>query len=336
AQARSDWRAAMAGPATARALGDAGLALARQAYPAASSRYLLAMHGKAALRAAGLPQATLLSALLMSDRGAALAAPAQQLMLQHGLLAAYAPGEPAGANPIQALLARTDYLSGALAQLPHVHVFDAGSAPPWQALAGQDAGWLARCAGATRVQQDLCPTLLRAVARGLGYLPVGNVAVPGKGSAPLALWAGSADVSLAARGQAPLAVRMVSARLLDPSSGRQVAQWFGLTNLAATQADAATLARWLVQYEQARGAFRYMAHAWAALPPDAGDAAALAARALAAGQLGAACWQLEHQAQAAAMRQALPGLLGPGARKTPARLAPAALMKLFALLEMAG
>ncbi|WP_154589821.1 hypothetical protein, partial [Bordetella pertussis] len=77
------------------------LALARQAYPAVSSRYLLAMHGKAALRAAGLPQATLLSALLMSDRGAAL-------------------------------------LSGALAQLPHVHVFDAGSAPPWQALAGQD------------------------------------------------------------------------------------------------------------------------------------------------------------------------------------------------------
>ncbi|WP_154587123.1 hypothetical protein, partial [Bordetella pertussis] len=72
----------------------AGLALARQAYPAVSSRYLLAMHGKAALRAAGLPQATLLSALLMSDR--------------------------------------------------HVHVFDAGSAPPWQALAGQDAGWLAR------------------------------------------------------------------------------------------------------------------------------------------------------------------------------------------------
>ncbi|WP_154589854.1 hypothetical protein, partial [Bordetella pertussis] len=73
----------MAGPATARALGDAGLALARQAYPAVSSRYLLAMHGKAALRAAGLPQATLLSALLMSDRGAALTAPAQQLMLQH-------------------------------------------------------------------------------------------------------------------------------------------------------------------------------------------------------------------------------------------------------------
>ncbi|WP_262343453.1 hypothetical protein, partial [Bordetella pertussis] len=47
----------------------------------------------------------------------------------------------------------------------------------------------------------------------LGYLPVGNVTVPGKGGAPLALWAGSADVSLAARGQAPLAVRMVSARI---------------------------------------------------------------------------------------------------------------------------
>jgi len=54
-----------------------------------------------------------------------------------------------------------------------------------------------------------------------------------------------------------------------------------------------------------------------------GRVVALAARALAAGQLGAACWQLEHQAQAAAMRQALPGLLGPGARKTPARRAPA-------------
>ena len=61
-------------------------------------------------------------------------------------------------------------------------------------------------------------------------------------------------------------------------------------NLAAGQADAATVARWLVLQEEARAGFRYMANAWQALPAVDG-AHTLARQSLMAGQLGAACWQ---------------------------------------------
>ena len=58
-------------------------------------------------------------------------------------------------------------------------------------------------------------------------------------------------------------------------------------------------------------------------------------QALMAGQLGAACWQLAHAPSATEMRRLLQSLMGPE-RKLPARLVPAALLRFFALLEMAA
>jgi flagellar biosynthesis protein FlhF len=54
-----------------------------------------------------------------------------------------------------------------------------------------------------------------------------------------------------------------------------------------------------------------------------------------AGQLGVACWQLAHAPSAAVMRRLLQTLMGPE-RKLPARLVPPALLRFFAMVEMAG
>ena len=96
-------------------------------------------------------------------------------------------------------------------------------------------------------------------------------------------------------------MRLVCARLIDTVSGEVVAQFFGLTNLPASQADAGTVARWLVLQDEAKAGFRYMANAWQALPAVDG-AHALARQALMAGQLAAACWQLAHSPAAEVVR----------------------------------
>ena len=99
--------------------------------------------------------------------------------------------------------------------------------------------------------------------------------------APLALWASGTEIGLPGRA-GESAMRLVCARLIDTVSGEVVAQFFGLTNLPASQADAGTVARWLVLQDEAKAGFRYMANAWQALPAVDG-AHALARQALMAG-----------------------------------------------------
>ncbi|KOQ35858.1 hypothetical protein, partial [Achromobacter xylosoxidans] len=61
----------------------------------------------------------------------------------------------------------------------------------------------------------------------------------------------------------------------------------------------------------------------------------LARQSLMAGQLGAACWQLAHAPTADGVRATLSGVVSPE-RKLTGRLLPVALLKMFAMLEMAG
>lgn len=199
---------------------------------------------------------------------------------------------------------------------------------------------MARSPGGMRVIQDECPTNLNAVGKSVGYLPVGQPgdmpglrAVPGTRPAPLALWASGTEIGLPGQGE-ETRLRLVCARLIDTASGEVAGQLFGLTNLAASQADAATVARWLVLQEEARAGFRYMANAWQALPAVDG-AHTLARQSLMAGQLGAACWQLAHAPTADGVRATLSGVVSPE-RKLTGRLLPVALLKMFAMLEMAG
>lgn len=343
-QARTAWREYVGDGAGASlaALGDEPLAMARREFSAACSRNLLVMHGKTAMKGEALPGGTLLGAVLMSDRGAALAAPAQQLVLPHGMLTSFAPAAPAQPDPAVALAARVRWLGERLPSLPLVHMLEAGTAALWQSFSDQGVSWVARCPGGLRVSQDECPTNLNAVGKSVGYLPVGQPGdMPGLRlvrdgkTVPLALWASGTEVVLPAKGQGA-SVRLVCARLIDTVSGEVAGQLFGATNLPASQADAATIARWLVLQDEAKAAFRYMANAWQALPAVDG-AHTLARQSLMAGQLGAACWQLAHSPAAEVVRGPLSGIVGVGSeRKLSGKMLPVALLKMFALLEMTG
>lgn len=342
AQARASWREYVADGAGASlaALGDAPLAMVRREFSAACHRHLLVVHGKTTMKGEGLPGGTLFGALLMSDRGAALAAPAQQLALAHGMLTSFAPAAPGQPDAGLALESRVRWLGEQLPRLPLVHMLEAGTSGLWQSLSGQGVSWVARCAGGMRVIQDECPTNLNAVGKSVGYLPVGQpgdmpglLADKGGKRVPLALWASGTEVALPGKsGGAP--IRLVCARLIDTDSGEIAAQLFGLTNLPAAQADAATVARWLVLQDEARAGFRYMANAWQALPAVDG-AHTLARQSLMAGQLGAACWQMAHSPSADVVRGPLSGIVG-SERKLSGRMLPVAILKMFAMLEMTG
>ncbi|MGE8680299.1 MAG: flagellar biosynthesis protein FlhF [Achromobacter marplatensis] len=343
AQARASWREYVGDGAGASlaALGDEPLAMVRREFSATCHRHLLAVHGKTTMKGEGLPGGTLLGALLMSDRGAALAAPAQQLALAHGMLTSFAPAAPGQPDAALALEARVRWLGEQLPRLPLVHLLEAGTSGLWQSLTGQGASWVARCPGGMRVIQDECPTNLNAVGKSVGYLPVGQPGdMPGLLTekagrrVPLALWASGTEVALPGKNSDGAAMRLVCARLIDTESGEIAAQLFGLTNLPASQADAATVARWLVLQDEARAGFRYMANAWQALPAVDG-AHTLARQSLMAGQLGAACWQMAHSPSADVVRGPLSGIVG-SERKLSGRMLPVAILKMFAMLEMTG
>ncbi|MDX3986636.1 MAG: flagellar biosynthesis protein FlhF [Achromobacter sp.] len=341
-QARASWRDYVGDGAGASlaALGDDPLAMVRREFSATCNRHLLAMHGKTSMKGEGLPGGVLMGSLLMSDRGVALAAPAQQLALAHGMLTSFAPGAAGLADAGPALQARVRWLGEQLPRLPMVHLLEAGTSALWQSLSEQGASWVARCPGGMRVVQDECPTNLNAVGKSVGYLPVGQpgdmpglTREQGGQTVPLALWASGTEISLPGRSEtAP--IRLVCARLIDTVSGEIAAQLFGLTNLPASQADAATVARWLVLQDEAKAGFRYMANAWQALPAVDG-AHTLARQSLMAGQLGAACWQMAHSPSAAVVRGPLSGIMG-SERKLSGRLLPVAILKMFAMLEMAA
>ncbi|MCD0499934.1 flagellar biosynthesis protein FlhF [Achromobacter sp. MY14] len=341
-QARASWREYVGDGAGASlaALADEPLAMVRREFSSVCNRHLLAMHGKTSMKGEALPGGVLMGALLMSDRGVALAAPAQQLALAHGMLTSFAPAAPGLADAGPALEARVRWLGEQLPRLPLVHLLEAGTSALWQSLSEQGASWVARCPGGMRVVQDECPTNLNAVGKSVGYLPVGQPGdMPGLVSeqdgkpVPLALWASGTEIALPGRGE-NAAFRLVCARLIDTASGEVAGQLFGVTNLSASQADAATVARWLVLQDEAKAGFRYMASAWQALPAVDGSHT-LARQSLMAGQLGAACWQMAHSASAEVARGPLSGIMG-SERKLSGKLLPVAILKMFAMLEMAA
>ncbi|MBV7487071.1 flagellar biosynthesis protein FlhF [Bordetella sp. BOR01] len=336
-QARATWRqAGMAGHVPA-ASSVSGLGCVQRAFPSACDRYLLALHGTALVDGAARSGTLLQAALLLSDRGAALGAVAGRLR-QRAVASAQAWTQ---SGPGRTLAERAAVLAEGMPKVPMVHLVEPDDESPWRALPAGTA-WLARCAGGTKVLHDDCPTTLNAVGKALGYLPAGRLDAPAgvaalrtgqADAAALDLWASGTEISVPRRGAPALALRLVCARVAS-SDGTVLRQLFGLTSLSASQADAAAVARWLVLQERARRTFRDMAQAWPALPAD-GGAAGLAGRAALAAQLGAACWQLAHAPGAAALESSLRGALGQG-RKLTARAVPAALLKIFSMLEMAA
>jgi len=342
ALARQLWKRHGQGqPAMLDELLQASLAAVREAFPKACQRYLLAVHGREPFKGEGLPGGHLLACLLMSDRGAALAAPVQQLVLAQGVLSSCGDSSAQATCPAEAMLSRARWLAEGLPQLPMVHVMESGTAALWQSLSDAGIAWLARCPGGFRLVHEDCPTTLQAVAKSLPHAPVLGAAslsgldqlAAGAGTA-LALWAADAPVALSLRGAPEPALRMISARLVNARTGETVTQLCGLSNLPAGDASASLLAGWLAMHEQAKGSFRQMVHAWAPLgQPD--GVQALLCQAVTAGHIGAAAWHIGRSPEASGLRNPLTGLVG-WDRKAPARVMPVALQRLFALLEIAG
>jgi len=336
AQARANWRQTGSGDAlpAPEAIAKAGMELVRGVYSRSCERYVLAVHGKAAMKGDGVPTGTLHATLLMSDRGMALAAPVPQLILAHGTHAAYAQEETISDNAAEALAARARTLGAELAGVPQVHLIDAITAGLCHTLSEQGIAWVARGSATSSVMQDYTSTTLSAAAKNLGYIPCDRVSVHRSETrqAVFDLWAGGTEVELPVRGQDALLLRMVSAKLVDPGTGKVAHHLYGLTNVKASQADAGTIARWLLLAEQAKPAFRQMVQAWTALAMPAG-AQSLSRQALYACQLGAACWQLLNTPEAASVRHLLQAVSG--GRKPAAALLSAALLKCYAMLEIA-
>ena len=283
--------------------------MARREFSAVCGRHLLVMHGKVGMKGDNLPGGTLLGSMLMSDRGAAGGAGAAGA--GHGM-------RPRSlARPRSRIRPRR---GGARALAGRA----AGPGAAGAHVGGGHVGALVRAHGTGRVLVARSPGGLRdpgrvsdqSECRGQerGYLPVGQPGDTGLrpvGRGALALWASGTEIGLPGRA-GESAMRLVCARLIDTVSGEVAAQFFGLTNLPASQADAGTVARWLVLQDEPRPVSatwpmpgRPCRRRWR---PCAG------APGLDGRPLAAACWQLAHSPAAEVVR-ALVGRGGRGSRQ---------------------
>jgi len=178
-------------------------------------------------------------------------------------------------------------------------------------------------------------TSVQALAKTLPHHPVADPdylfalsEVAGGPSVERVLWVAATPVSIATRGQAPLELGMISARVVDRASGKVLRNIIGLH--PSLDMSAEKLAAWLVIKAESREALRHVATAWSLL--SANGNADVQHKALVSAQAGMAAWQLRLNPLAERGRQVAGSMLG---RKSVApATATAGLFKLFALKEM--
>lgn len=354
--ARESWRDQVYLPGDGRvsvaSLAQLWLKTARDAYTSVCENYMLALHGRVSL-AANVPVTTLAGALMMSDTGQVMTTPAQQLLMPYGSFSACEPHDmPVALDIHDAFRQRVAWLQQGVAHMPTVHVFDRVPQAQMEALDMPHLKWLMLVAGSLKLKgADGSASSVRELADHLAYVPLRRrpdglaelrSAPAGRLGSGDILLIGQARVSWlqavpvegeVAAEATPADLRLVVIRSLNPENGQVMNQWFGLSNMPEIKVSADMLAVWMMQYEHARVCFKYMAQAWPLLD-GVGNEDAWLQRAMLAGQLGAATWQLTHTTHAAPFRELVTRLTG----WTPAQSGKntlAALLKTFAFLEMA-
>lgn len=299
-------------------------------------KHLLAVHDQVALRAAGESPATLRATLLLDEHGTPLSSPMQQLALQGGWLSSCGLTRPRAPALRDALLHQMDWLRQHASDLPIVHLFEGASPALLRELAATELHWVAQVPAILRVYMEDGSTTAQALAKTLPHHPAADpdylfalAEVAGAPAADRALWVAGTPVTLTARGQEPLALRMVSARLVDRSTGKVVKSAIGLHPSLDLPID--RLASWLVVKTESREAMRHAAAAWALLSTRDGQDA-LQHKALLSAQAGLAAWQLRKSPLAARSRQVAALMLG--RKELSAATATQAALKLFTLKEM--
>ncbi|MFT0531531.1 flagellar biosynthesis protein FlhF [Castellaniella hirudinis] len=220
------------------------------------------------------------------------------------------------------------------AALPPWHVFEGGSQALLRALSAQGRCWVSVCGARMRVYRGDDAYVASAAAQQLLLQPVpgacfGHLRAPaGLSGDAVAWWAGLGDVSLRARGEAPLPVRLLCLRAVNPADGRVLRTWHALLGEAAPQ-DHAMAALAVVLRHECHAAWR-LATPWLA---DAKSREPLLDRAVLAAQLGLAAWRLAQDPALADAARVAARMLG-GQDGLGMRQSPAALLKLYALKEL--
>lgn len=260
-----------------------------------------------------------------------LAAATQQAGMADGW---YAPQGATALAPSAAdiLLSQITGETEGLTAVPQ-HVFEGGSQALLRALSAQDHAWISLCGARTRVYRGDNAYVASAAAQQILLQPVANDsfvnlrAPAGLAGEHLAWWVGGADISLRARGQEDLAVRLICLRAVDPADGRVLRTWYALQNDAAPS-DLSLAARALVLRHECHAAWR-LATPWLA---DARSREPLLDRAVLAAQLGLAAWRLVQDPALAQAAVVAARMLG--AEHLSARQSPAGLLKLYTLKEL--
>ncbi|MFT0851134.1 flagellar biosynthesis protein FlhF [Achromobacter sp. F4_2707] len=312
------------------------LRLVQNTWSESGQKHLLAVHDQVALRASGAPTAQLRATLMLDEQGAALASTLQQLSLPEGWLSSCGAAQTDAPPARLALQRQFDWQADHAADLPVVHLFEGGNPALWRELSGRSQPWLAQVPAITRIYMEDGSTTVQALAKNMPHQPVAD---PGYlftlaelGNAPAsecALWAASATVHIASRGHEPLPLQMVSALLVDRTTGKRLKQVIGLH--PGLDFSIEKLATWLVIKAESRDAMRHAASAWGLLESRDGQPEPRH-KALVAAQLGLAAWQLQKSPLAQQGRELAATMLG-RKRLLPSAAATATL-KLFALKEM--
>ena len=335
------WRALVSGPNGKEAKPASSpnmLRAVQNAWSASGHKSVLAVHDHVAVRVVGEPATQLRATLMLDQHGAALASTMQQLSLPHGWLSSCGLAQAQAPAARDALLHQIRWLAENAADLPLVHLFEGGNASLWRELARLDHLWMAQVPAITRVAMEDGATTVQALAKTLAHHPVADPDylfamsdVAGAKASERALWVASSAVHIASRGRESLPLQMVSALLVDRSTGKRVRQLIGLHPGLAFSTE--KLAGWLVIKAESREATRHAAKAWQLLSTrDSG--ADVQDKALVAVQTGLAAWELQKNPLAEAGRELAATMLG--RKRLPVNAAAAATLKLFALKEMMG
>ncbi len=312
------------------------LRVAQNERAATDQKHVLAVYDQIPLRSTGEMPAHLRLTFLLNEQGAPLSSPMQQLSLPAGWLSSCGTTRPTVPSARAALAHQLDWLSHEAADLPLMHLFEGGNPALWRELAAGELQWMAQVPAITRVFVEDGPTTVQGLAKTLAHHPVADPdylfalgEVAGGPSGDRALWVATAPVTIAARGHEALPLHMVSARLVDVSTGKEVKRIIGLH--PGLDISPQKLAGWLVTKAESRDAVRHAAGAWTLLSSQEGQAA-LQHKALVAAQTGLAAWQLHKSPLALRGREVATAILGKN--RLMANTVPAALLKLFTLKEM--
>jgi flagellar biosynthesis protein FlhF len=320
--------------------------------------HVLAVHDQTALGSPGALRGALRSSLLVSDDGASLVSPLQQLAFADGWQSSCGASAQAAPAPGEALLEQIQWVAQQCRNLPLVHLFDAGAGAMWRRCVSLGVTWLAQVAGGARLWVEDTATTAGAVAKTLDYRPLAGVAgglrlreLAGLPSDEVAIWIASAPVQHVARQQTPLDLELVAVRLVRRRDGALIKTLLGVTEWSrptllspeasipeptAAGSSAAlhgleAKAGWLLARTEIKAAMRCTARAWTLLSHH-GRIESRQKRALVAVQLGMAAWEIVQSDAAASVRGTACGLIGkPGLTATTS---VPALLKLFALKEM--